>query len=66
MGFASGSPGHTTTGIAPVLHGPATRSRKTSYAVRDILSESGHTVIHNTGVLPPADLCLHGNPVKTH
>lgn len=56
MRFASGSLGHITTGIAPALQSPTTRSRKTSYAVRDILRESGHTVIHNTGVLPPADL----------
>jgi hypothetical protein len=56
MRFASGSPGHATTGIAPVLQSPTTRSRKSSYAVRDILRETGHTVIHNTSVLPPADL----------
>jgi|GEM_PF-646593 len=56
MRFASGSLGHATTGINPVLQSPTTRSRKTSYAVRDMLREMGHTVIHNTSVLPPADL----------
>jgi hypothetical protein len=56
MRFASGSLGHVTAGIAPVLQSPTTRSRKSSYAVRDMLREAGHTVIHNNSVLPPADL----------
>jgi hypothetical protein len=56
MRFSPGSVRQGTGGITPVPQSPTTRSRKTSYAVRDILRESGHTVVHNTAVLPPADL----------